>query len=98
MADVRRSFGCRLKELRVSRGLSQQKLGALASLDRSYLGGVERGERNVSLDNIAIIATALGVSVVALFTTALEERQERPLSGRRGPKSHGRRSKTHATA
>ncbi|QIK62918.1 helix-turn-helix transcriptional regulator [Leucobacter viscericola] len=57
----RRAFGNRVKLLRTDRGLSQEALAHLAELDRTYIGGVERGERNISLDNIHRVAEALGI-------------------------------------
>ncbi|KXZ61395.1 anaerobic benzoate catabolism transcriptional regulator [Microbacterium laevaniformans] len=57
----------RVRELRQSAGLSQEQLAHQAGLDRSYVGQVERGERNVSLDNIHRLAEALGVSPGALL-------------------------------
>lgn len=62
----RRAFGARVRELRVARGISQEALAHAADLDRSYVGGVERGERNVSLDYIHRIARALGASASEL--------------------------------
>lgn len=56
-------FGNRVRELRRKKGLSQEALALEAGLDRSYVGGVERGERNVSLVNIKKLAAAIGVSV-----------------------------------
>lgn len=56
-----RAFGRRLRELRLSCGLSQEALADLADLHRTYVGSVERGERNVSLKNIHALANALGV-------------------------------------
>jgi transcriptional regulator with XRE-family HTH domain len=56
-----------MRELRTEKGLSQEALAFACELDRSYIGGVERGERNVSLVNIQKIATALGVTVRELF-------------------------------
>ena len=47
--------------MRTARGLSQEDLGDLADLDRTYIGGIERGERNVLLINIVKIARALAV-------------------------------------
>lgn len=55
----RKDFGARVRELRRQQGLSQEALAHAAGLDRSYVGQVERGERNVSLDNILRIADAL---------------------------------------
>ena len=64
---IRESFGQRLRELRLKANLSQEELGDLAGLDRSYIGGVERGERNVSLVNIHKIARALSMKPGSLF-------------------------------
>ncbi len=49
-----------MHRVRASKGLSQEKLAELAGLHRTYIGSVERGERNVSIDNIELIAKALG--------------------------------------
>ncbi|MCL2614686.1 MAG: helix-turn-helix domain-containing protein [Nocardioidaceae bacterium] len=59
--DRRKAFGAQVRALRKPRGLSQEQLAHLAGLDRTYVGSVERGERNISLDNIWSIAIALGV-------------------------------------
>jgi transcriptional regulator with XRE-family HTH domain len=64
---IREAFGARVRELRHNAGLSQEELATTANLDRSYIGGVERGERNVSLVNIHKIARALKVKSGALF-------------------------------
>jgi transcriptional regulator with XRE-family HTH domain len=66
---VRRVFGERIRTLRQNRGLSQERLAELAGVHRTYLSSLERGERNVSLDNIYAIAQALGVSPAELFET-----------------------------
>jgi transcriptional regulator with XRE-family HTH domain len=63
MDSVLARFGNRVRELRRKKGLSQEALALEAGLDRSYVGGVERGERNVSLVNIKKLAAAIGVSV-----------------------------------
>lgn len=63
----KRKFGERVRRLRKKIGLSQEKLALACVLDRSYIGGVERGERNISLNNIYKIAEALDVSVSELF-------------------------------
>jgi transcriptional regulator with XRE-family HTH domain len=56
-----------LRAARAERALSQEQLADLAGLHRTYVGSVERSERNVSLDNIERLAKALGVDVRALF-------------------------------
>lgn len=66
-ADIRREFGKRVQELRKAAGFSQEGFAAHLGLDRSYVGGVERGDRNVSLLNIKKIADGLELSVRELF-------------------------------
>ena len=65
--DVKVLFGKRIRELRKSRGWSQEEFALHVGLDRSYIGGVERGERNISLENICLVAAALGVPASVLF-------------------------------
>jgi transcriptional regulator with XRE-family HTH domain len=66
MADARlevlRRFGKRVRAKRDELGISQEELADRADLDRTYVGGVERGERNVSLINIHRLARALGLA------------------------------------
>ena len=59
--DVRIQFGRRLAELRKLQGLSQEGLALESGIARSYLGGVERGQRNIALVNICKLAAALKV-------------------------------------
>ncbi|WP_336787278.1 helix-turn-helix domain-containing protein [Paenibacillus sp. MMO-177] len=66
--DIRIEFGQRIKELRARSGMSQEHLAYRAGLDRSYISGVERGERNVSIINIEKIASALQITVAYLFS------------------------------
>jgi transcriptional regulator with XRE-family HTH domain len=61
------AFGQNLKNLRIEQGLSQEQLGLIAELDRTYISGIERGVRNVSLVNIFRIAKALDLPASALF-------------------------------
>lgn len=58
--EVAKLFGARVKEYRLARGLSQERLADLVGLHRTYTASVERGERNVSLENICRIAGGLG--------------------------------------
>jgi len=67
--DPRITFGRRLRELRIERRLSQEKLAELAELHRNYVGGIERGERNVSLLNIVKLAHGLNVRTAKLVET-----------------------------
>ncbi len=57
-----REIGDRIRELRLKSGLSQEKLAFASGLDRSYVGSVERGERNIAVINLSKIATALNVT------------------------------------
>jgi transcriptional regulator with XRE-family HTH domain len=56
-----------VRELRRERRLSQEQLAERAGLHRNYIGGIERGERNVALLNIGRFASSLGVSLPGLF-------------------------------
>lgn len=61
------NFGKNLRKHRADAGLSQEALADLCGLDRTYISGIERGLRNVSLINIHLIADALNISVSKLF-------------------------------
>ena len=63
---ILQAFGERVRELRRTQGLSQEAFADKCDLDRTYIGGIERGERNVSLRNITVIAHALGISIAEL--------------------------------
>lgn len=76
--DILSFIGIRIRMLRKARGLSQEAFADLAGLDRSYVGGVERGERNVSLINIKKFANALEISVEELFRVSLNKRHQSP--------------------
>jgi transcriptional regulator with XRE-family HTH domain len=69
MDSVLVKFGNRVRELRKKKGLSQEGLALESGLDRSYVGGVERGERNISLENIERLARALSVHPSELLRT-----------------------------
>ncbi len=63
----RAAFGSRVRELRTELGWTQEQLAHEAGLDRTYVGSVERGERNIALDNIWLLADTLGVQPAELI-------------------------------
>lgn len=65
--ELRQIFAANIKRLRKERGMSQEDLAFESGLHRTYISGIERGIRNVSLDNIGIIAMALGVTPETLL-------------------------------
>ena len=69
MADKQllEAFGRRIRELRTERGLSQEELAFQTGFHRTYIGMVERGERNLSLSNVSIFARTFEVSVSELL-------------------------------
>ena len=69
---LRKEFGKRIRQLRESMGLTQQQLASKVSMDYKYLGSVERGERNITIDNIQRIADALSVEPYQLFLFSLQ--------------------------
>lgn len=78
MANIRSLFGQRVRQIRLSKiNMSQEKLAFDCDLHRTYISDIERGTRNVSLDNIEKIAKALQVQPKDLFdfTTVNEMRQ-----------------------
>ena len=77
-------FGLRVRALRESARLSQEQLADKARIHRTYIGGIERGERNVGLKNILRIAVALGVAPSQLFVDFQATNEHKSL--RRGSK------------
>ena len=67
MEDIRLTFGRQIKKLRLERKLSQESLAFECGVDRTYVPGIEKGERNVSLLVIAKLARGLKVDVKDLF-------------------------------
>ena len=65
--DIRVRFGRALRERRQKLGVSQEAFADICELDRTYIGGIERGERNVALVNIEKIARALKIPIAQLF-------------------------------
>jgi transcriptional regulator with XRE-family HTH domain len=67
MEDIKTLLGRRIRHLRNRRGITQEELGDKADVNYKYLGAIERGERNPSIDNLAKIAKALGIQLHELF-------------------------------
>ncbi len=65
--SILRQFGEKVKKQRIEKGWSQEELGRRADLHRTYIGSIERHERNVSLLNVERIARALGVNIKELL-------------------------------
>jgi transcriptional regulator with XRE-family HTH domain len=65
--DIRIRFGRALRRRREKLGVSQEAFADMCQLDRTYIGGIERGERNVALVNIEKIAKALQIPITQLF-------------------------------
>ena len=62
-----KKFGKRIRQLREERGISQERLGELAKVHRTYVGMIERGEKNITLTNIEKFAKALNVKIESLL-------------------------------
>ena len=65
--DILIRFGARIRDLRHAAGFSQERLAEISDLDRTYISGIERGRRNVSLQNISALSDALEISLSELF-------------------------------
>ncbi|MEP7294623.1 MAG: helix-turn-helix transcriptional regulator [Burkholderiales bacterium] len=66
--SARERLAIHLRAERAARGISQEQLADLAGVHRTYVGSIERSERNVSVDNIEQLAHALGLDIVALLS------------------------------
>lgn len=65
--NAQQKLGKKIKQLRLGAGLSQERLGEMTGLDRTYISGIERGVRNPSLKNIEKLAKSLNVKVSDLI-------------------------------
>ncbi len=70
--NVQRSLGRRIRELRTKRGWTQEQFAEFCGLHRTYMGHVERGEKNVSLSTVLRVANGLGIRISALFGRSQE--------------------------
>ncbi len=66
-SNIKKTFGERLRSIRLSQNLSQEKLAELADSDRTYISDVELGKRNISLINICRLASALQIEIKDFF-------------------------------
>ena len=66
MKDIKKVFASNMKRIRLSQSISQEELAGKCSLHRTYIGSVERGERNISLENANKISEALNVEISIL--------------------------------
>ena len=67
MEDIKVKFGQQVKQLRLGKGYSQEKLAELSNLDRTYIPGIESGKRNVSIVVVEKIAKAFGITLSELL-------------------------------
>ncbi|MGH9890664.1 MAG: helix-turn-helix domain-containing protein [bacterium] len=71
--NLRKAFGAHLRSLREGAGISQEALASRAGLHRTYVGSVERGERNPTLESMFVLAQALEVPLQTLLDFPLPE-------------------------
>jgi transcriptional regulator with XRE-family HTH domain len=77
MKDIRlAAFGRTVREIRKAQGLSQEAFADKAGIDRSYMGHIERGEKNITLSKIYEIADALNMAVSDLFRAIPEDKKD----------------------
>lgn len=65
--ELSNKFGELIKQIRKEKGISQEELGFRSNVHRTYIGMIERGEKNITLENIEKIAKGLGVSMKLIF-------------------------------
>ncbi len=67
MADINKQIGARIRKYRLAKGLSQEELAFEADLHRAYIGQIERGEKNIGVQNLQKIAAALKIRISKLI-------------------------------
>lgn len=76
MSEISKIIGQRVRNYRTSKGLSQEKLAELSGCHPTYIGQVERGEKNATLESIEKISSAMGISLSQLFEKLGESETE----------------------
>jgi len=89
VTNLQRSLGRRIRELRTKHGWTQEQFAEFCGLHRTYMGHVERGEKNVSLSTVVRVANALGVRISALFGRSNEAAGQASKSQRRAVMTGG---------
>lgn len=84
---LRQIFARNIRLVRVHKGLSQERMAAEAGLDRAFVGTLERGQRNISIDNIELVAMAIGMSAFELMDPDLPERRGLDVTATRAPRT-----------
>ena len=77
MSDISKILGQRIRNYRTSKGLSQEKLAELSGCHHTYIGQIERGEKNATIESIEKISAALNVSLSTLFENLGAQNAER---------------------
>ena len=76
MAELRNFIGNRIRAIRNAKGLTQQNLADLSGLDYRYIGAIERGERNFSIDTLEKVLSALKISLSELAYSDIEQSEK----------------------
>jgi len=74
--DLKETLANNIREYRKQNGISQERFADLCGLHRTYIGSVERSERNVTLTTLEVIASVIGVSVPQILTEGMKEHDE----------------------
>lgn len=85
--SLRLTFARNIRLVRIHAGISQERMAAEAGLDRAFVGTLERGQRNISIDNIELIARAIGVPAHELMNPDLPQLRELDITLTRAPRT-----------